>query len=78
MGDAVNRHPALVPTERFPVVDPTLPHQIVIREQGVSCNCRRYGRDQYTFFPVSQGGLPTLLDAYYDVRNHVGLEDLGE
>jgi len=67
----------------FPVRDPSLPHQIVITRDGVSCICRRYrvrkkcgtGSRFYTRYEVfaSARNLDECLDAYYTASNHRGL-----
>ena len=65
------------PTVRvFPVVDEDLPHQIVLRFDGVSCNCRVVpnpgrGSDGYVFF-APFGAADACLAAYRDPANHRG------
>jgi hypothetical protein len=61
----------------WPVVDETLPHQIVLRFKGVSCNCRKVtsrpgpGADGWEFF-APLGTADQCLAAYGNPRNHVG------
>lgn len=62
----------------WPVVDETLPHQIVLRFKGVSCNCRRFdvlprgGSDGHEFF-APLGDADACLAAYRDPANHRGV-----
>lgn len=61
---------------RITVRDETLPHQIVIMQDGISCNCRRYkppfgGVGYEIFAPFTSDEKQTW--AYYnDPANHRG------
>lgn len=60
----------------FPVIDEDLPHQIVVRYEGVSCNCRRtrnrVGSEGHAFF-APLGTAEQALTAYRDPANHRGV-----
>lgn len=68
-------HEELIPRQLFPQRDETLPHQIVLLRAGVSCNCRRvstgHGQTYECFAELAD--TPTVLAAYYNPSNHVGL-----
>jgi hypothetical protein len=68
-------HEELIPHQLFPRRDETLPHQIVLLRSGVSCNCRRvdngHGQTYECFAELAD--TPTVLAAYYNPSNHVGL-----
>lgn len=67
-----------MPTQRFPMLDEELPHQIVLMHHGVSCNCRRVRKHAKGGFPIYEtfaelGPADDVLAAYYDPANHKGL-----
>lgn len=63
------------PPRVWPVIDPGLAHQIVLRYDGTSCNCRRIynprGSVGYVFF-APLGDAAACLAAYEDPANHRG------
>lgn len=72
----------LIPRKLFPLRDPSLPHQIVIMYDGISCNCRRMrkhakgGFNVYEIF-AKPCNADEALAAYYDPANHKGLRYAG-
>lgn len=61
---------------KYPLRDEALPHQIVVLQIGISCNCRRhgpnrgFGQSHDTFAKL--GTADEALAAYRDPANHRG------